>query len=420
MKNTRADLDKIRISSDGELLSGVFCVECGTLNPNGTKFCPTCGDLLADQGPDLRARLNRIRRYASGAPPVTHTPPTLHRLPIGPALALVLVGFLLIFSFVGMLPLVRRFSFVQGNIPIVPVATVVPSPTTVASVVDPVCLSRLAGMDKIAFEVGPTNAYAIYVASTDGTVICRLTNNANATFSVPSWSPDAQSIVFSAEAVGGGTDLYIVNTKNGLQDRLTVLKKGFTLGPVWSPDGKSIAFVSNFANQLDYDIYVIGAGGEPLRRLGLDGQKSVIAADSLEWSWDSKSVIYKVQGKEKNHYYSITTLTDQPAIPEVLPGISSDNHATVRSPDGAHRAIVTESGLLLVSDADGSNIRQLAINVGLSRPTWAPDSRSVAFVVRDGNSTRLATINIDGSNYRLPLRQPLEVYNVAWAPKPQP
>jgi Tol biopolymer transport system component len=340
-------------------------------------------------------------------------------LPVGPALALLLAGYLSIFSFIVLNQLVRRLSFAQGNIPVVPVATMVPSPTTVASVVDPSCLSRLADMDKIAFETG-FNGYGIYLASTDGTVICRLTSNANATFSAPSWSPDAQSIVFSVEEAGGAMDLYSVNTQNGILRRLTTFKKGFTLGPIWSPDGKSIAFVSNWANQLDYDIYVIGITGEPLRRLGLDGQKNMIAMDSLQWSWDSKSVTYKVQSQENDGYYSISTLPDQLATPQLLPGISSDDYATIRSPDGARQATVTRTGQLLVSNGDGSNSRTLANNVVLSRPGWSPDGRSIAFVVRDANSTRLAIINADGTNYRLPLRQQLDIYNVAWAPKPRP
>jgi Tol biopolymer transport system component len=419
MKNTRADLDNIRISSDGELLSGVFCVECGTLSPSETRFCPKCGDLLADQGPDLRARLNRIQRYASGAPPVTNTPPAWHRLPIGPAVALLFIGFLSIFSFAVLLPLIERGSLVQGNIPIVPVATVVPSPTALGYIVSAACLGRLAGMDKIAFEAGANNAYDMYLASADGTIVCRLTGQANSSYSAPSWSPDGQSIVFSGEETGG-TDLYIVRTNDGLVRRLTNFQKGFTLGPVWSPDGKSIAFVSNWANQRDYDIYVIGTSGEPMRRLGIDGQKSAIVLDSLQWTLDSKSVIYKVLNDEKDKYYSVTTTIRQTGTTQVWSGFSSDNHTTVLSPDGSRRAIVTASGELLIEDSGGSNTRQLATNLILSRPTWSPDSRSIAFVVRDANSTRLAMINADGTNFRLPLRQQLEVYNVAWAPKPQP
>jgi Tol biopolymer transport system component len=419
MKNARADLDNVRISSDGELLSGVFCVECGTLSPSETRFCPKFGDLLADQGPDLRARLNRIQRYASGAPPVTNTPPAWHRLPIGPAVALLFIGFLSIFSFAVLLPLIERVSLVQGNIPIVPVATVIPSPTAIAPTVDLSCLRRLANMDKIAFEASGASAYDIYVASTDGALICRLTGQQTGTFGPPNWSPDGQYIVFSI-GEAEESDLYVINTNNGILRRLTTFKKGFTLGPVWSPDGKSIAFVSNWANQLDYEIYVIGASGEPLNRLGIDGQKKIIVQDSLQWSADGKNVIYKVQGKESDMYYSISALVGQGGSPQPLLSYSSDSYSAISSPDGAHRAIVTDSGQLWIADSRGFYTRQLlANNIVLSRPTWSPDGKSIAVVVRDGNSTRLAMINADGSSYRLPLTKPMQVYNVAWAPKPR-
>jgi hypothetical protein len=59
----------------------------------------------------------------------------------------------------------------------------------------------------------------------------------------PSWSPDAQSIVISAQ-VGGYSDLYIHTLATGETRRVT--SDTFAdLQPAWSPDGTQIAFVTD-------------------------------------------------------------------------------------------------------------------------------------------------------------------------------
>lgn len=63
--------------TESELSSGVCCNECGTLNPSGTLICSKCGDNLADQGLDVRARLERISRLASGEKNLIYVPRSL-------------------------------------------------------------------------------------------------------------------------------------------------------------------------------------------------------------------------------------------------------------------------------------------------------------------------------------------------------
>ncbi len=63
--------------AESELSSGICCNECGTLNPSGTLICIRCGDSLAEQGSDLRARLERISRRASSGKKLTYVPRSL-------------------------------------------------------------------------------------------------------------------------------------------------------------------------------------------------------------------------------------------------------------------------------------------------------------------------------------------------------
>jgi WD40-like Beta Propeller Repeat len=66
----------------------------------------------------------------------------------------------------------------------------------------------------------------------------------------PTWSPDGQSIVFSA-LDAGWTDLFLYDLKSGKLRRLT--NDAFAdMQPAWSPDGRSIAFATDrFTTNLD-------------------------------------------------------------------------------------------------------------------------------------------------------------------------
>jgi hypothetical protein len=65
MTNIDRKWQPMRINADGELSGGLFCAYCGEVNVPEAESCERCGKYIADQGPDLSARLRRIRRYAS-------------------------------------------------------------------------------------------------------------------------------------------------------------------------------------------------------------------------------------------------------------------------------------------------------------------------------------------------------------------
>ena len=62
--NLHLDSEPVSAGDDGELLSSIFCTECGSVNSRSAVTCAKCGSLLAEQGTDLRARLARIKRHA--------------------------------------------------------------------------------------------------------------------------------------------------------------------------------------------------------------------------------------------------------------------------------------------------------------------------------------------------------------------
>jgi dipeptidyl aminopeptidase/acylaminoacyl peptidase len=128
---------------------------------------------------------------------------------------------------------------------------------------------------KIVFSSNRDNyAGQIYVMSSDGTGVTRLTNGgAFGEYDiVPRWSPDGTKIVFNREncclphvvvmnADGTGqTDLTSVHTSPG--------QSPFESGPDWSPDGKKLVF-SGIVQSLGYtsQVFTMNADGTGLRQL---------------------------------------------------------------------------------------------------------------------------------------------------------
>jgi hypothetical protein len=62
MSTSKSNLKKF--TDDGELLQQIFCVYCHGLNEPESSVCAHCGKYIANQGPDLSARLSRLKGYA--------------------------------------------------------------------------------------------------------------------------------------------------------------------------------------------------------------------------------------------------------------------------------------------------------------------------------------------------------------------
>jgi Tol biopolymer transport system component len=110
----------------------------------------------------------------------------------------------------------------------------------------------------------------------------------------PTWSPDGQSIAFSA-IVGGLTDLFVHDLRSGATRRLT--NDAFAdLQPSWSPDGRTIAFVTDrYSTRLEnlragnYRLAAIDPGSGDIRPLASFEEGKNI---DPEWSADGGSLFF--------------------------------------------------------------------------------------------------------------------------------
>ncbi len=240
----------------------------------------------------------------------------------------------------------------------------------------------------------------ISVVDSDGTNRRRLTEATN--IRALTISPDGETVLFALEETrvievphDGHVDLesrypvniFSVGVDSGLVKRVTDFTDIRAEGPVFSSDGKSIAFVGRTDDpQTHFDIYVMNAGGSDLRRL-THNQSFVSFSQALQWSPDSKSLLYGLETlmlSDIDHYDDVfvidvasgksTNLTNTPEI---------DDAYFTWSPDGKKIAFVSTKTLrpgvwdtgVYVMDAGGRNVKRI---IGLDgRPSWLPDGKTL-------------------------------------------
>jgi Tol biopolymer transport system component len=118
--------------------------------------------------------------------------------------------------------------------------------------------------NRIAFVSDSANAkYDIYLMSTDGSDVVRLTTDAmNET--QPAWSPDGTKIAFATDRDSPNGEIYVMDTTGANVVNLTN-NPASDLTPAWSPDGSKIAFMSN-RDTVGFAIWVMNAdGSSPVR-----------------------------------------------------------------------------------------------------------------------------------------------------------
>ena len=132
---------------------------------------------------------------------------------------------------------------------------------------------------KLAYVQSPAE---IRVIDADGSGDRRLTSGLD-----PAWSPDGKSIAFARIVSGNDTDLYRIGVEGSVPTQLTSGPQ-WDRGPDWSPDGSEIVFQRG-RESVD-SIYVMGADGSKLRRLGCG------LCYHAAWSPDGSKIAYDHRG----------------------------------------------------------------------------------------------------------------------------
>ena len=233
---------------------------------------------------------------------------------------------------------------------------------------------------------------AVYVVHADGsglrTLVTRKRSAHEALSFEPAWSPDGRRIAFSLDLQRAGDtayyDLYVVNADgNGLR-RLTK-NRDDDLRPVWSPDGRRIAF-DHYNDGYNW-IYVIDSNGRGLRRL--TGNFNYRPS----WSPNGRRIGYV--GRD-----GLRTMKPDGSGKLRLARGAEINATPSWSPDG-QRILYASGDELWVVNADGTRDRKIVRSprLGIESIAWSPDGRKIVFASGEGD-WEIYVVNADGSGLR--------------------
>jgi gamma-glutamyltranspeptidase len=261
----------------------------------------------------------------------------------------------------------------------------------------------------------------------------------------PAWSPDGRRVAFAANR-GDGFDLFVVSAAGGAPERVSFLP-GDERWPSWTPDGRLI-----FAHRtsVQWDLYralpaAAPRPGAPPVVVSAPEQLTDTPGDDTEprVSPDGTSLLFVSTRDSEAGDADLWMLPLQPssAPPASTPAAQDEGEdapASASQPPnrGAQPGSGSAAGSVSPSTSTapttsgasttsihGTPVRVLRIRGDESSPTWAPDSRRVAFsAVTQGLGTLwVAELELPGdANVARPVAPPQLVSRhggqVAWSP----
>jgi dipeptidyl aminopeptidase/acylaminoacyl peptidase len=232
----------------------------------------------------------------------------------------------------------------------------------------------------------------IWVVDVDGAVPRPFTRGPRRD-TAPRWSPDGRQLAFVSEREPKGKgQLYVMPADGGEPVRLTDLRPGVA-SPAWSPDGRWLAFVSR-----------VGGWQEPTDEEERERSKPPRIIDVLKYKSNGVGFIY-----DRPQKIFVVSLDGEPAQ-QLTVGVFDDHHPSW-APDSRRVAFVSARHAARDEDlaadvftvsVEGGEPRQLTRTEGpVSWPTFSPDGGTVAYVGHSdprgvSRHHRVYTVPVDG------------------------
>ncbi len=150
-----------------------------------------------------------------------------------------------------------------------------------------------------------TFAHIFVISSSEGGTPRQLTDG-DYNHSAPEWTPDANTILFSAarrpdaEYDRWGSDIYALNLNSGTIKQLTD-RKGPDTNPAVSPDGKFVAYIGSDFSADTYSVahlYLMNIDGSGKRELTASLDR---APSEINWSAENNGVFFTTEDRGANN-----------------------------------------------------------------------------------------------------------------------
>jgi Tol biopolymer transport system component len=226
------------------------------------------------------------------------------------------------------------------------------------------------------------------------------------------WSPDGQSIAYTANDRAGGLHIFVTNAYGRNIQQLTHGDEIHWF-PTWSPDGT--AFAATFGQGLqDTDIFILNSndGEVQITLPDVGGQDHVT-------SWHGNRLLFSAGEYSRFEIYAINT--DGSDL-EQLTANGQYNLNAVWSPDGTQ--IAFQSNLngnfdLYLMNPDGTGLRQLTFSERNEVvPMWSTDGTHIVYitVIADRQDFDIYMMNADGTDIQRLTNTPDQESSPAWMP----
>ena len=239
------------------------------------------------------------------------------------------------------------------------------------------------GGTKIAFKHDEGSKGEIFIADFDGNGAQAVTSD-NVIVAAPTWVPGKLGLYYVSYKYGG-PEILSHDLNTGRRDRFAPFP-GSNISPAVSPDGSKVAMILSKDGAVD--LYVCNSNGSGLRRL----TKSREDESSPCWSSDGQWICFAGKSNERRSLWKVSPGGGTP-VRISTSGVSNPSEPDW-SPDGKWIVFTAQMGgfEVCVVPSGGGTATPL---VSGEDPSWAPNSRTVVYAVRDGkNSRRLSLLDV--------------------------
>lgn len=221
-----------------------------------------------------------------------------------------------------------------------------------------------------------------------------------------SWSPDGTKLgVVLFPPSEGPRTIWVMNPDGS--EPLQVASADNVSVPSWSPDGETIAYSAS--NGAQTSIHLVGADGTNDRVIHIEGAEGTFAIFSATFSPDGTQILFD-RGTDSG--FDIFVMDVDGTDVRQLTTTGSDYNPSW-SPDGTQIAFSREDDSkadadtvvtsdIFVMNADGSNVHRLTETRPRStdfNPVWSPDGTKIAYLAGvTGGPGALVVMNEDGSD----------------------